>query len=55
MGVIIKDNKLEIITQPKAIYFHLPKNVGNNLEYEIDFIIKHSGFLGGHTIKIENS
>ena len=38
--VIIKDNKLEIIPQPK-LYFDLPKDVGNNLKHEIDFIIKH--------------
>ena len=31
MGVIIKENKLVIITEPKTIYFDLPKRVGKNL------------------------
>ena len=41
MGVIIKDNKVVIITESKAIHFDLPK----------DFIIKHNEFLVEHTIK----
>ena len=35
MGVIIKDNKLVIITEPKAIHFNLPKHFGNNLTAEL--------------------
>ena len=30
---------------------HPPKDVGNNLKYEIDFIIKHSEFLCEHITK----
>ena len=42
MGVIIKDNKLVIITEPETIHFELSKKVGNNLKQEIDLIIKHN-------------
>ena len=42
MGVHIEDNKLVITTEPKIIYFHLPKDVGNNLKHKIDFVIKHN-------------
>ena len=39
MRVIIKDNKLVIITEPKTIYFDLTEHVVNNLKNEISFII----------------
>ena len=42
MGVIIKDNKLAIITELETIHFELSKKVGNNLKQEIDLIIKHN-------------
>ena len=43
MGVIVKDNKLVIITEPKTIHhFDLPEKVDNKLNHEIDFIIKHN-------------
>ena len=32
MGVIIKNNKLVQIKEPKTIPFDLPKDVGNNLK-----------------------
>ena len=51
MRVIIKNNQVLIITEPKTIYFDLPKSVGNNLKHETDFIIKHYEFLAEHTIK----
>ena len=35
MGVIIKYNKLVILTEPKTIHFDLPKNVDKNLKHEI--------------------
>ena len=44
MGVIIKDNKLVIMTESKAIYFDLFKNVDSNLKRDIDFIITHKEF-----------
>ena len=42
IGIYIRDNKTVIITETKAIYFDLPKNVDENemLEHEIDSIIK---------------
>ena len=55
MRVIIKENKLVIITEPKTICFDLPKDVGNNLKHEIDFTVKHIEFLAKYTIKIEIS
>ena len=42
---------LEKITETKAIHFHLPKDVGNNLKHKIDFIIKHNEMLTEHIIK----
>lgn len=36
MGVFIKNNKLVIITKPKALYFHLRVNVEDNLKHQID-------------------
>ena len=36
MGVIIKRNKLIIITEPKTFHFDLPKDVGNNLKHEFE-------------------
>ena len=41
MEVIIKDNKLVIITKPEIIHVDLPKGIVNNLKHEIDLIIKH--------------
>ena len=42
IGIYIRDNKTVIITETKAIYFDLPKNIDENemLEHEIDSIIK---------------
>ena len=40
-----------IITKPKTIHFDLSKDVGKNLKYEIDAIIKDNNFLAEHTIK----
>ena len=37
MRVIIKDNQLVIITEPKAIHFDLIEDINNSLNYEIDF------------------
>ena len=39
-GVIIKDNKLEIITKPNTIYFDLPKNLKHEtwLNHKIQWI-----------------
>ena len=48
MAAIIKRNKLVIITEPKTIQV-----VNSNLKYEIDYIIRHNGFLAKHTIKNE--
>ena len=45
MAVIIKNNKLVIITVPKSTHFDLPKDIGNNFKHEIDFIIKHNNLL----------
>lgn len=36
MEVVIKNNKRVIITKPKALYFHLPVNVEDNLKHQID-------------------
>ena len=38
MGVMTKNNKLVIITEPKSIHVALPQNAGNNLNHETDFI-----------------
>ena len=51
MGVIMKDNKLVLITEPKTIHFDLHEDVGNNLKHEIDFIIEQDEFLAELTIK----
>ena len=37
MRVIIKDNQLVIITEPKAIHFDLIEDINNSLNHEIDF------------------
>ena len=37
MRVIIKDNQLVIITEPKAIHFDLIEDINNRLNHEIDF------------------
>ena len=49
--MIIKDNKLVIITEPKTINFDFPNDCSNNVKQEIDFIIKRKGFLSVNTIK----
>ena len=48
--MIIKDNKFMIIMEQKTVYFDLPRDVGNNLKYKIDFSTKHNEFLAGRTI-----
>lgn len=40
--MMIKENKLVIITESKVIYFDLPKKTDKNLNHEIDFIITHN-------------
>ena len=42
MGVHIRDNKLVITAVPKTFNFDLPKDIHNNLNHEIDPIIKHN-------------
>ena len=42
MRMIIKENQLVIITEPKIIYFEFPKNNDNSLMHETVFIIKHN-------------
>ena len=49
MGVIINNNKLVIITEPKTIHLDLD----NNLKDEIDFIIKPNEFLAAQIMKNE--
>ena len=44
-------NKLVITTETKTFHFDLPKDVGNNLKHEIDFIIKHKEFLADQTME----
>ena len=51
MGVSIDGNKLVIITEPKTINLDLPNDVGKNLKLEIDSIIRHNEFFGGHRIE----
>lgn len=51
MGMTIKDKKLVIIAEAKAIQFDLLKDVGINLKHEIDFTIKHNESLPEHTTK----
>ena len=50
--MIIKDNKLVLITKLTIIQFDLPKDFGNNLKHEIDFVIKPNEFLAEHSIKV---
>ena len=38
-------------SRTKTVHFDLPKDVGNNLKHEIDFIIKHNECLAEHVIK----
>ena len=52
-GVVIKDNKLVITTEPKTIHFDLSEDVDNNLKHEINFIIKNNKFAAEYTIKTE--
>lgn len=40
IGMIIVDNKLVILAEPGTIDFDLPKDGGDNLNHEIDVIIK---------------
>ena len=51
--VIIKNNELVIITEPKPFFFYLSKKVDNNLKHDIDFITKHNEFLAEDTMKNE--
>ena len=37
--------------EPKTLYFHIPKDVDNNLNHEIKFIIKRNKSLAEHKIK----
>ena len=53
MGVYIEDNKLVIITEPKAVCFNLTKKIDNNLKHEIGHIIKSNEFLAEPRIKNE--
>ena len=55
MGVRVEDKKLAITVEPKTIQIDLPKDVGNILKHEIDFIIKQNEFLAEHLIKNEVS
>ena len=55
MGVIIKDNKHIIITEPKSLDFNIPKDVDKILKHEIDFIIKQHEFLAEQAAKNEIS
>ena len=50
MGLHIEDNKLVTISKPKTYHFDLPKNIDNNLQYEIDSVIKHNEFLPEHAM-----
>ena len=51
MRMIIKENQLVIITEPKIIYFEFPKNNDNSLMHETVFIIKHNQLLAEHKMK----
>ena len=51
MGTHIKYIKLVITTPTKTFHFDLPKHVDNNLEHEIDSIIKRNELLAEHAIK----
>ena len=55
MGVVIKENKLVIIREPKSNHFDFLKDVNTNLMHEINFIIKDNKFLAEHTTKNEGS
>ena len=50
MELIIKENKLVIITKPKTIRFDFL-----DLKHEIDLIIKYNECLAGHKINTEIS
>ena len=49
--MIIKGNKLAIITKPKTVHFDLTNIFDNNLKYEVEFIIKHKNLLAEHELK----
>ena len=55
MRVHTGDNKLVIIREPKTIYFDLLNIVGNNLNHDTHFIIKHNEFLAEYKTKNEIS
>ena len=55
MRVHIRDNKIVITIELKTFEFDLPKAAEKNLNYKIDFIIKHNEFLAEHKIKNEIS
>ena len=38
MGVMIKNNKIVITTEPKSIHVALSQNAGNNFNHETDFV-----------------
>ena len=51
MAVDVGDSKLTIITKPKNFHYDLPKDIDNNLEHEIDYIIRHNKLLTKLAIK----
>ena len=54
--MIIKDNKLVMITEPKTICFDMPRDVDSNLKNEINFIVRQNDkFLVENPIKNEIS
>ena len=42
MGLIIKDKKLVIMTEPEAINVDLPQDVNNNLKQKLSLIKKQN-------------
>ena len=53
MELIIKENKLVIITKPKTIRFDFLDKF--DLKHEIDLIIKYNECLAGHKINTKIS
>ena len=52
MGVFISDNKLLIMTEPKYIRIDLLIKINENLESNIEYIVRRKEYLTEYTIKL---
>ena len=53
MGIYIVSNKLLRTTKSNNFGFGLPNNADDNLEHEINSVVKHNEFVAENTIEYE--